>query len=568
MKARRKSALMALIILLSFFFPLSAYSEKDCQSIRKLMQTAVSIRDLDINLGTKEKKEPYIKELEDVLESLNFCKENVNDPFVNLEIDTLINSIEGRIKQVRDIPPHEIKNCQKCKDIEECIELCNEYRKKKEWWRKEYVKTIQGHDMLDCEKCLEDLEKYYFTIEDLLSRKELDANHIYSKESITALWGILYSISKDKKCLRKGQEKLRHIMLPFVMPPADLIAILSRKFKELDRKKQEELLERKEDAIYLINFLIEILRQTDTNILERLELNASDLAGMLARLIKKYPGEYDAVLIIPIIGLSPADDILTTLIKKFEELTNEERKKLLSRKDDALYLINFLIDVLRETDPDIAKKLHLEAHDLARLFSIIIENNPNDINKILCLLPAHDLLTLLSKRFKDLPTEEQEELLKRKKEDVRHIVKRFVEVYRKIDPTMIEKIFDGADGEYPPLKYKYLTSFLMPGYVRSYHEEEKTSGIVKAWNYSNIALLGLAVVSEAAYINTDYDNDALFHIGVTATVAFVVNGLLGVWDAALYETPKNNTAGSAITGPYISINGQYDEPALMFTFKF
>lgn len=117
----------------------------------------------------------------------------------------------------------------------------------------------------------------------------------------------------------------------------------------------------------------------------------------------------------------------------------------------------------------------------------------------------------------------------------------------------------------PELKYKFLTSFFMPGYVRSYHEQEP-SRIVKTWNYSNIALLGLAVVSEAAYISTDYDNDALFHIGVTATVAFIVNGLLGVWDA--YEPPKNNRAGAAITGPYISINGQYDEPALMFTFKF
>ena len=121
----------------------------------------------------------------------------------------------------------------------------------------------------------------------------------------------------------------------------------------------------------------------------------------------------------------------------------------------------------------------------------------------------------------------------------------------------------------PELKYKFLTSFLMPGYVRSYHEEEP-SGIVKAWNYSNIALLGLAVVSEAAYISTDYDNDPLFHIGVTATVGFIVNGVLGVVDAARYETPKkkNNTAGIAITGPYVSINGQYDEPTLMFTFKF
>lgn len=116
-----------------------------------------------------------------------------------------------------------------------------------------------------------------------------------------------------------------------------------------------------------------------------------------------------------------------------------------------------------------------------------------------------------------------------------------------------------------------ITSFFMPGEqrLRTYTaQNEKPPWHLKAWNYSNIALLGLAVVSEAAYINTDYDNDALFHIGVTATVAFIVNGVLGVWDAAPYEPPKINAAGIAITGPDVSINGQYNEPALMLTFRF
>ena len=170
------------------------------------MQTAVSIRDRDVDLSTKQKRDDHIRELENVLDNLNFCKENVKDPFTNLQIDTLINSIEGKIGAVTNMTDYEIRSCQKCRSTEECRERCNEYRKEKELWRKRYVETIQGHDTLDCEKCLEDLEKYYFTVEDLLSRKELDVNQVYSKESITALWGILYSISKNKKCIRISWE--------------------------------------------------------------------------------------------------------------------------------------------------------------------------------------------------------------------------------------------------------------------------------------------------------------------------------------------------------------------------
>lgn len=554
MKARRKSVLMLLIILLSFLFPLSAYSEKNCQSIRKLMQTAVLIRDRDIDLGTEKKKEPYIKKLEDVLESLNSCKKNVKDPFVNLEIDTLINSIEGKIKQVVDLDPYENKNCQKCEDIEECIKLCNEYRKKKEWWRKEYVETIQGHDMLDCEKCIEDLEKYYSIVKGLLEKKELDLDQNYSKESITALSGILYSISQNDECLEKGQDTLQRVILPFVML-ADLIRRLIEIFEGLTLPEQEKLLEENKDARSLMNIFIEVFRTTDPDI----------LAKLLSNMLEKKPDDIEEIM--GLLSLDHLVIIFTKISERFRALPITEQERLLGREEDALYLINWFIEVFRTTDPDFALGLKLTHRESAKLLSKIIKENPDNIEEILGLLPAHDLLTLLSERFKELPTTEQDMLFKRKKEDVRYIVKRFVDFYRETDPRMLKEIFASADGKRPPLKYKYLTSFLMPGYVRSYHEEQKTSSIVKAWNYSNIALLGLAVVSEATYINTDYDNDALFHIGVTATVAFIVNGVLGVWDAD-YESSKNNAAGTAITVPYISINGQYDAPALMFTFKF
>jgi len=372
------------------------------------------------------------------------------------------------------------------------------------------------------------LGKYYSTIEDLLSRKELDPNQIYSKESITAMWGILYSISQDEKCLGKAQEKLRCVMLPFMMPPSELLRKLIKIFEGLTPGEQEKLLWRNEDALKLMDIFIEVLRRTDPDSLAGWNVGPPVLAQLLSNMVAINPDNVKETLRL----LSAQDlvSVFAAILKSFKELmTPGERTKVVGRKD-TLDIVNLFIDFWRKTDPGVLKGIDLQATELADKLAIIIKHHPEELKNL-----SEENIELLHSILKAITSE-------------------------KASPIFLPPR--------PPLKHKYLTSFLMPGYVRSYHEEEKTSGIVKAWNYSNIALLGLAVVSEAAYISTDYDNDALFHIGVTAAVAFVVNGVLGIVDAARYDHPKNNKDSTAITGPYISINGQYDEPALMFTFKF
>ena len=130
------------------------------------------------------------------------------------------------------------------------------------------------------------------------------------------------------------------------------------------------------------------------------------------------------------------------------------------------------------------------------------------------------------------------------------------------------------DGEGTPRlsdENEYVTSFFLPGQrrLRTYViQDKKPPWHLKAWNYSNIALLGLALGSEAAYISGDYDNDTLFWTGVTATFTFIVNGVLGVVDAATYRHPENNAAGKTVMLPYVTINRQYGAPMLILTFKF
>jgi hypothetical protein len=101
---------------------------------------------------------------------------------------------------------------------------------------------------------------------------------------------------------------------------------------------------------------------------------------------------------------------------------------------------------------------------------------------------------------------------------------------------------------------KYLTSFLIPGYVRSYYEEEPST-LLKTWNYSNITLLTLSILSEAIFILSDYESDAFYHAGIIGVGLFAINGAWGVLDVSMYAPPidKENAQKS---------------PMLRLTFRF
>jgi len=544
------SSLMIMIFLI--LSPLTAYPATNCQNIQKIMQSAITKRDNDnIDLSTKKKRMHYIRQLSAELEDLKFCKKTIKDPFLKLQVNTVINTIEGKIKKISDLTDYKILKCQQCQSITECRELCDEIKKRKEYWRKRYNNAIQGHDSLDCEKCIKDLENYYITVEDLLSKEELNVNQIYSKESITALWGILYSISKNQECLHKGQEKLQRIMLPFLMPPSDLVKFISEKFKKLNEDEQKELLERKEDALFMIEFLIEVIRKTEPDFLYKLNIDPYILADMLSKIIGKYPRYADVALLLPL--TIPTYKMVTIFKEQFEKLTEEEQKNFLERKEGATSLINFFIEIFRESDPHFFNNLNLNASDLATILLTMLEKDPEKIKELHHILPAGDLVSILSKRFEKLSEEEQKELLERKK-DTLFLIKTFIKTFRETDPdisaklgltgdeladTLVnmigedpnerEKLSKKIFGEIPckDLPFKYLASFMMPGYVRTYNEI-KPSKKVRVWNWTNFTLIGVSIFAEALYVNDDYENDTAFWIGAGGTGLFLINGILGV----------------------------------------
>jgi hypothetical protein len=80
----------------------------------------------------------------------------------------------------------------------------------------------------------------------------------------------------------------------------------------------------------------------------------------------------------------------------------------------------------------------------------------------------------------------------------------------------------------------YINSFFMPGYARSYHKTDPPAW-VGAWNYSNYMLLGLSLVSQMMFIQSDYEEDVFYQIGVAGMYLFAINGMAGVLDAKLYS---------------------------------
>ncbi len=81
----------------------------------------------------------------------------------------------------------------------------------------------------------------------------------------------------------------------------------------------------------------------------------------------------------------------------------------------------------------------------------------------------------------------------------------------------------------PKVGQPWIVDFFVPGYTITVAEDGKNP-LVTAWNYSNLLLLVAAVGSEAAYIGTGYDRDAvwLYWAGIGAACAFALNGILGV----------------------------------------
>ena len=553
-------------------------NEKDCcisesageLSVVDLLKAAAKCRGSDnFNICDEEVKATYsgyLKgwrcELEQHLKDL--------DPVRKLEIRKEIISLKGRIKDIQAVTPEQCLNisCKDCDSVELCRERCLNNRKKMLSWRNRYKITMQGNQYLDCNTCLKALEDYYNEQKEMFFANKLNENLIYTPEHLNVMWGLLYCLSPstdkkkemDQTCLNKARKILPHVMLPFVLPPSELLQLFEDRLKKGDLTQEEirKIMEKKNQAIYVIKVLVELFKESDTIP----GMPPADLAAILLKLMEKNTGSMQNIDI---------KKRLELFNRTFGALSKKELKNYSDNTPDfKKTFAEFIVAALQKADRttlEMLKSLGFTNDMLVKLIKTQYEKDGNKEKKqfIYGLIKIFDEETIIineivSEKFLRIGDETQKRILQDDRYE-KEIV-RLVDNLRAIKPELV-------DWERPMandlLKHKYLKSFLMPGYIRSYYQKEPST-LVKAWNYSNIALLGLAVVSGSAYINTDYDNDALFHIGVTATVAFIVNGIVGAWD--VYEPPKNNTDGTAITGPYISINGQYDEPTLMFTFKF
>lgn len=555
--------------------------EKDCcisesageLSVDDLLKAAAKCRGSDnFNICDDDVKAAYSGYLKSWQTELEQHLKNLH-PVRKLEIRKEIISLKGRIKDIQAVTPEQCLNisCKDCDTVELCRERCLNNREKMLSWRNRYKITMQGNQYLDCDACLKALEDYYKEQKEMFFTNKLNENLIYSQDHLNVIWGLLFCLStstdKEKEmnqtCLDKAREILPHVMLPFVLPPSELLQLFEDRLKKGDLTQEEirKIMEKKNQSIYVIKVLVELFKESGTIP----GMPPADLAAILLKLMENNTGSMQHIDI---------KKRLELFNRTFGALSEKELKNYSDNTPDfKKTFAEFIVAALQKADRttlEMLKSLGFTNDMLVKLIKAQYEKDTDEekkqfINGLLKIFDEETIIIndIFAERFLRIGDDEQKRILENDKYE-KEIV-RFVDNLRAIKPELLDpEKFIAKD----PLKYKYLTSFLMPGYVRSYHEGEKTSGIVKAWNYSNIALLGLAVVSEAAYINTDYDNDALFHIGVTATVAFIVNGVLGVWDAASYEPPKINAAGIAITGPDVSINGQYNEPALMLTFRF
>jgi hypothetical protein len=108
----------------------------------------------------------------------------------------------------------------------------------------------------------------------------------------------------------------------------------------------------------------------------------------------------------------------------------------------------------------------------------------------------------------------------------------------------------------PPYEYPLVASFFLPGIWRQgeYNYIGRAPSLkLKAWNYSNLALLGVTIGAEAVYIGSDYESDALFWTAVGGTGLFLLNGSVGLIDAWIHHRDTRATAPTS--RPRIELQG-------------
>jgi hypothetical protein len=418
-----------------------------------------------------------------------------------------------------------------------------------ESWRRLYKNTMGGNQYLDCDQCLNHLEAYYQEQKLRFQEKGLDEKQVYTKAHINLMWGLLFGLSRASQngsesptCLERAQKILPHAMLPFVLPPDELIALLSGKFQRaggLTPKEAHQVLVQKKQVIYMIDVLVELLANSG----KVPDIPPAELAAILTHLIddnlenlRQTPVEQRLSIFSTMMGaLTPAD------LETYSQSTR-------AYKDT---LAQFLATAIQRADKSTLEMLEavgLTHAGLAKLVAAYLEKrHGNDrrsfVQEMLNLFDTDIVLfnEVISKRFFEMGDEDQKRIIKNKNLKIQ--IQRFVRNIRAEYPDMYD--------EKRELTSPYLKSFIMPGYPVTYYSSDAGFGVT-AWNYSNFALLGAALASEFLFINSDYETDAYYQAGVVGTYLFALNGLIGVLHAHWYEPPRKRQDRQANVGISVS----------------
>jgi hypothetical protein len=214
------------------------------------------------------------------------------------------------------------------------------------------------------------------------------------------------------------------------------------------------------------------------------------------------------------------------------------------------HLAEFIVLALRKADSEtleLLTTLGFTNEDLLKLIKIQFEKDNDEgkvkfINQMLKNFDPEILgaSNIFVEQFFKLGDETQKRIIEENR--YKKEILRLVENLNRYRPEYLSDIHGSDDKALPPdIRHKYLLSFLMPGYSRSYYEPAPSSGL-KLWNYSNYLLLGLSLSAELLFIDSEYEKDIFYQIGVAGAYLFVANGIAGVADAAIYIPPRGETS--------------------------
>jgi hypothetical protein len=487
----------------------------------------------------------YLKAWQETLETHRDNEETT--PMEKLQLQKEIDGLKGRSVEIRGITEADCTeiSCESCQSAAVCQERCKNNRSKMEDWRSLYKNTMRGNQYLDCDACLAHLEEYYQAQKQLFQANQLDMKQVYTREHINLMWGLLFGLSRasgktpqGSDCLERAQKVLPHAMLPFVLPPDELVALLSDKLQKeggLTPTEARQVLAKKEQVVDVIAALVKLFAESG----RVPDIPPPELAAILTRLmddnlenLRQMPVEKRLKLFGAMMGtLSPED------WEHYSQSSQEYRNTL----------ARFLAAAIQRADTrtlEMLEAVGLTHAGLAKLIAAYLEErhkkDKRSFVQDMVKLFDSDIVIFneeISERFFNMGDEAQKRIIKNKKLKIQ--IKRFVQNIRDEYPDIICKKRE--------LTSPYLKSFLMPGYPISYYEDDAGLGVT-AWNYSNYALLGASLAAEFLFINSDYETDAYYQVGVVGTYLFALNGLIGVLHAHWYEPPPKKQDRSAEVG--------------------